>query len=221
MEIKKTDKFNPILIWLLTFFYKLYLLTLRKKIIFSPEFKKYIKTKKPILIAVWHQDVNTLLYLSWKFNFLSIVSDSKDGQLVAQIIEQLGSVTARGSSRTNPIKAFKGFIRLMKTGKYWACIAVDGPKGPPKKAKSGILQSSKIFSCPIANISIAYSSKWVLKKSWDQTIIAKPFSKVIFNFSPVLETVTKNMDPHNPKLLTRLSENMSSNQNLTLGYLKK
>ncbi len=220
MEIKKTDKFNPILIWLLAFFYKLYLLTLRKKIIFSPEVKGYIKSKKPVLIAFWHQDVNILLYISWRFNTLSIVSDSKDGQLVSQIIEKLGSITARGSSRTNPVKAFKGFVRLMKTGKYWACIAVDGPKGPPKKAKSGILQSSRIFSCPIINVNVAYSSKWVLKKSWDQTIIPKPFSKVIFNFSPALETVTKSMDPLNPKLLARLNENMSSNQNLTLGYLK-
>ncbi len=220
MELKKADKFNPLLIWFLTSIYKVYLLTLRKKVIFSPECEEYIKSGKPVLLAFWHQDVNTLLYITWKYKTLSIISDSKDGQLVAQVMEQLGSVAARGSSRTNPVKALKGFIRLMKTGKYWASVAVDGPKGPPKKAKSGVIESARIFACPIFSVNLAYSSKWTLKKSWDQTIIAKPFSKVVFHFSLALPTVERDVDPKNPELLTRLDENMSSNQKVTLGYLK-
>jgi hypothetical protein len=221
MELKKADRFNPILIWFLSAFYKIYLLTLRKKVVFSPEFEDYLKTKKPVLLSFWHQDVNTLLYITWKFTTLSMISDSKDGQLVAQVMEQMGSVAARGSSRTNPVKALKGFIRLMRTGKYWASVAVDGPKGPPKKAKSGIVESARIFKCPIFSVSAAYSSKWTLKKSWDNTIIAKPFSKVVFYFGPALEEVTKDMDPKNPELLARLDESMSRNQNLALGYLNK
>lgn len=221
MELKKADKLNPILVWFLAAFYKVYLMTLRKRVVFSKEFEDYLKTGKPVLLSFWHQDVNTLLYITWKYSTLSIISDSKDGQLVAQVMEQMGSVAARGSSRTNPVKALKGFIRLMRTGKYWASVAVDGPKGPPKKAKSGVVESARIFSCPIFSVNTAYSSKWILTKSWDQTIIAKPFSKVIFHFGLALPTVTKDMDPKSPELLTRLDESMSRNQTITLGYLNK
>lgn len=219
MELKKSKKINPFLIWLLTGIYKVYLCTLRKKVVFSPEFKEYLKNGEPVLLSFWHEDVNTLLYITWKFTTLSIISDSKDGQLVAQVMEQLGSKAARGSSRTNPVKALKSFIRLMKTGKYWASIAVDGPKGPARNAKSGVIESARIFKCPIFSVSTAYSSTWILKKSWDQTRIAKPFSKVIFNFSLALPKVTKEMDPKSPELLARLDENMSRNHERTLGYL--
>lgn len=219
MELKKADKFNPLLIWFLTAFYRLYLFTLRKKVIYSPELQEYLKEKKPVLIAFWHRDVNTLLYVARLHPMLSMISDSKDGQLVAQVMEQLGAVTARGSSRTNPVKALKSFIRQMRTGKYWSSIAVDGPKGPSEKAKSGIAEVARIFSCPICSVNMAYSSKWVLKKSWDQTVIAKPFSRVVFYFSLALPPITKDMNAKDPELLARLDASMSRNQNITLGYL--
>ncbi len=219
MELKSSKRINPFVIWLLTNIYKIYLFTLRKKVVFSDDFKKHLETGDPVLLSFWHEDVNTLLYITWKYSTLSIISDSKDGQLVAQVMEQLGSKAARGSSRTNPVKALKSFIRLMKTGKYWASVAVDGPKGPKRKAKSGILESARIFSCPVFSVSVAYSSTWVLKKSWDQTRIAKPFSKVVFNFSLAHQKMNKDMDPKSPELLASLDEAMSRNQKTTLGYL--
>ncbi len=219
MELKKADKINPFLIWLLTAFYKIFLFTLRKKVVYSPELQEYMKEKKPVLISFWHRDVNTLLYVARLHPMLTMISDSKDGQIVAQLMEQLGAVTARGSSRTNPVKALKSFIRQMRTGNYWSSIAVDGPQGPPQKAKSGIVEVARLFSCPIYSVNMAYSSKWVLKKSWDHTIIPKPFSKVVFYFSLALPPITREMDPKNPELLASLDASMSRNQNAALGYL--
>ena len=219
MEIKKAAKINPLLIWLLTSIYKLYLCTLRKKIVFSDEFETYLKTGRPVLLAFFHQDVNTMLYVSWKHKTMTMVSDSKDGQLVAQVVEALGSVTARGSSRNNPIKALKSFLRIMRKGEHWGSIAVDGPKGPSQKAKSGIVESARLLECPVFSISLAYSGYWTLKKSWDQTRIAKPFSKAIFRIGPGLKTITKDQNPKDPALLESLEKSMSRNHTEALGYL--
>jgi len=219
VEIKKAAKFNPILIWLLTFIYKIYLCTIRKKVVFSDEFSEYLKTNRPVLLAFFHQDVNTMLYISWKYKTMTMVSDSKDGQLVAQVVEALGSVTARGSSRNNPIKALKGFLRIMKKGGYWGSIAVDGPKGPAQKAKSGVVESARMLGCPIFSITLAYSGYWTLTKSWDQTRIAKPFSKAVFRVGPGLGAVTKDQNPKDPQLLESLENAMSRNHQQALGYL--
>lgn len=218
MELKKAAKINPVLIWFLALFYKLYNLTLRKKIIFSEDFKNYLKTERPVLLAFWHEDVNNLLYISWKFKTMTMVSDSKDGQLVAQLIEALGSVTARGSSRTNPIKALKSFIRIMKKGEHWASIAVDGPKGPARKPKAGVLESAALFSCPIFTVSAAYSSPWVFKKTWDQTKLAKPFSRLTIYFGLGLEKVDKASLESRTELLASLEKNLSRNNQKALGY---
>lgn len=219
MELKKSAKFNPLLIWLLTFIYKIYIFTLRKKLIFSDEFKEYVKTKKPVLLSFWHQDVNTMIYISFNHKTMTMISDSKDGQLVAQVIEQLGSVAARGSSRNNPIKALKSFLRIMKQGEHWGSIAIDGPKGPPKKAKSGILESARLLNCPIFTLTLAYGGYWTLKKSWDQTRVAKPFSKAVFHIGLGLPALSKADDPKDPQLLESLEKSMSSNQLIALGYL--
>jgi len=219
MELKKAAKFNPLLIWLLTFFYKIYLCTLRKKIFFSEEFENYLETKGPVLLAFFHQDVNTMLYISWKYKTMTMVSDSKDGQLVAQVVEALGSVTARGSSRNNPIKALKSFLRIMRKGEHWGSIAVDGPKGPAEKAKSGIIESARMLNCPVFSITLAYSGYWTLEKSWDKTRIAKPFSKAIYRIGPGLGTVTKDQNPKDPALLESLEKAMSRNHKEALGYL--
>lgn len=219
MEIKKAARFNPLFIWLITFIYKIYLCTLRKKVVFSNEFEDYLKTKRPVLLAFFHQDVNTMLYISWKYKTMTMVSDSKDGQLVAQVVEALGSVTARGSSRNNPIKALKSFLRIMKKGEYWGSIAVDGPKGPSRKAKSGIIESARMLNCPVFSITLAYSSYWTLDKSWDQTRIAKPFSKAVYRIGPGLSTVSKEQDPKDTALLESLEKSMSRNHEKALGYL--
>jgi lysophospholipid acyltransferase (LPLAT)-like uncharacterized protein len=221
MELKKSAKFNPLLIWFLTFIYKIYMFTIRKKLIFSDEFQDYIKTGEPVLLAFWHQDVNTMIYISFDHQTMTMVSDSKDGQLVAQVVEQLGSVTARGSSRTNPIKALKSFLRIMKKGEHWGSIAIDGPKGPPKKAKSGIVEAARLLNCPVFTLTLAYSGYWTLKKSWDQTRIAKPFSKAVFHIGPGLPPLSKADDPKDPKLLESLENSMSRNQLVALGYLEE
>lgn len=221
MELKKSAKFNPLLIWLLTFIYKVYMFTIRKKLVFSDEFKEYKNTKKPVLLSFWHQDVNTMIYVSFNHKTMTMVSDSKDGQLVAQVVEQLGSVTARGSSRNNPIKALKSFLRIMKKGEHWGAIAIDGPKGPPKKAKSGILEAARLMNCPVFTLTLAYGGYWTLKKSWDHTRIAKPFSKAVFHIGLGLPALSKADDPKDPQLLESLENSMSRNQLIALGYLEE
>ncbi len=208
-------KINPLLIWLVANLYRLYSMTWRKKIIYAPEFKEYIENAKerktPILIVGWHEDAICNLHVTRVRDVLTMNSDSKDGQFMYQVISYFGSTGARGSANKNSVKALKGFIRIMRTGQYWAAIAADGPQGPRYKAKPGVTEMSKIFTCPIFCASTSVSSAWTIKKTWDKTKIPKPFSKVVYYFGPGIPALKKTDDAKDPGLLSSLEDAMSSN----------
>ncbi|GKT32820.1 lysophospholipid acyltransferase family protein, partial [Aduncisulcus paluster] len=68
-----------------------------------------------------------------------MASDSKDGQIITEVLERIGYEVARGSSTRDGLKAMLGVARVMrKKGKIGA-ITMDGPKGPRHEVKSGIL----------------------------------------------------------------------------------
>jgi hypothetical protein len=67
-------------------------------------------------------------------------------------------------------------IRLMRAGRP-AGFVIDGPKGPRYVAKMGAVLVAKKTGQPILPFTIAATSFWELKKSWDHTRIPKPFTR--------------------------------------------
>ncbi len=78
-----------------------------------------------------------------------MASDSKDGQIITEVLERIGCEVARGSSTRGGLKAMLGVARIMrKKGKIGA-ITMDGPKGPRHEVKSG-----SFGNCPENRASI-------------------------------------------------------------------
>lgn len=178
-------------------FFRISMLTWRKKVILHPDLQKLMTQDDLVSIGFWHQDIFACLYLVGKFKTVSMVSDSKDGELIARMIQCFGGQVVRGSSRKGAIKALKAMLKMAKTTRLWTVISVDGPIGPRNKAKSGIIEVSRIGGSHIVPLGVYASKKWVLGKTWDQTEIPKFFSKVVYYFGP----------PFSPKTLDPKSEN--------------
>lgn len=202
-------------------FFWLYTLTLRKKIIYSERFKEELKKNSSFLIAFYHQDIFSTLYFVRVFKVLNMASAGRDGQIITQFLEFFGSSTVRGSARNNSVQALKAFIRELKNNNYCASIAVDGPKGPAFKPKPGILEISRISKKAVFSVGVAYSSSWVLKKTWDQSRLPKPFSKVVYYFDLAHETLSKEENPRDTKLLERFENTLLRNNKKALGILEQ
>ena len=56
-------------------------------------------------------------------------------------------------------------------------FAVDGPRGPARKAQPGAVWLAKLTGNPVVPFHMEASSYWSLN-SWDRTQIPKPFSTV-------------------------------------------
>ncbi|MEK7729015.1 MAG: lysophospholipid acyltransferase family protein [candidate division KSB1 bacterium] len=106
-----------------------------------------------------------------------MVSEHRDGEMIAQTLHRLGYTTVRGSSTRGGKRAMLAIIRILKNGGSGG-IMPDGPRGPRHVLKAGIVAIAQKSRAAILPTTFACSRAWRLK-SWDQFIIPKPFSKTI------------------------------------------
>jgi lysophospholipid acyltransferase (LPLAT)-like uncharacterized protein len=110
-----------------------------------------------------------------------LVSHSKDGELVAFVVERIGLKAVRGSSSRGGREARDEIIDGLEEGTPVA-ITVDGPKGPRRVVKSGVVDVAKKSGAAIIPLACAIDRAWILRKTWDQTRIPKPFARVVIRY---------------------------------------
>lgn len=131
--------------------------------------------RQPIM-AFWHGRVLTATYYFRRRGIVVMISENFDGEWIARIIEQFGFRTCRGSSSRGGQRALLKLKREMESGRP-SGFAVDGPRGPARRAQPGAVWLAKLTGNPVVPFHMEASSYWSLK-SWDRTQIPKPFSTV-------------------------------------------
>jgi lysophospholipid acyltransferase (LPLAT)-like uncharacterized protein len=165
--------------------------TYRTKVI-NPEIElDVLKRGQVPIYASWHQRFFPGITFFAKRKPISImISQSKDGELISRIVNQLGWHPVRGSSSRGGKKALREVYTLAEKG-YKIAHIVDGPKGPRGVVKPGLLIISKVSGMPILPTITSAEKKWVFN-SWDRFIVPKPFSRVIIRFGDEIN-VPKNL----------------------------
>ena len=85
-----------------------------------------------------------------------------------------------GSSGNKGKDALDRVLTQLKNG-YSTMINPDGPHGPIKKLKPGVLIMAKETGVPIIPITMKVSSQKILN-TWDRKRLPLPFSKVIIEY---------------------------------------
>ena len=140
---------------------------------------------KTILFTFWHHEIFSATWFWRRRRIVVMASRNFDGEYIANVIRWHGYGTARGSSSRGAARALVEMIRAVRKGLDVA-LTVDGPRGPRHVAKPGVVQLAKSSGAAILCFHIRPLRPWVLRKSWDQTEIPKPFSPAaIFIAAPV------------------------------------
>ena len=134
------------------------------------------------IYALWHGHALGLALFGMDRNIVVLVSRYRDGEIAARILHDLGFKTVRGSSEEGIRKEQKGgrgavlkLIELLKKGENVA-ITVDGPKGPPRRVKEGVIFLSQKTGAPILPVAVKFEKFWKLN-TWDELIIPYPFTR--------------------------------------------
>ena len=131
----------------------------------EPYNKSRKEGRRPVLV-LWHDSLLPLSFSHYKDPIATIASDSKDGDLIAYILEKWGYKLARGSSTRGGIKAAMKLVKLCKTHNISAAITVDGPKGPRHEVKSGAVFIAKCLDNEIYAVTLKTDS-FIRFYSWD------------------------------------------------------
>jgi hypothetical protein len=113
---------------------------------------------KNVILAFWHGRL-LLMPLIYKGRGISVlVSQHRDGELVARTIKGLGIDSVRGSTTRGWLGGVKRLLRAVKNGRDIA-ITPDGPKGPRFKAQTGIINIARATGLPIVPMTFGASKK--------------------------------------------------------------
>lgn len=137
---------------------------------------KSIISSRKVIFAVWHSRILLVTYLYKGLNGLAMVSRSKDGEIVARIIQKQGNEAVRGSTKKGGLHALSMLIKKIKEENKPSLIVPDGPQGPRCKVQPGIIILAKKTGYPI--VPFSYSAKKIkIFASWDRFILPLPFTK--------------------------------------------
>jgi lysophospholipid acyltransferase (LPLAT)-like uncharacterized protein len=137
----------------------------------------------PAIYCVWHNRLALCLpvYQRYARKFVrtpgmaAMVSASKDGALLAAILERFKVQPVRGSSSRRGPQALLELTTWAERG-YDLAITPDGPRGPRYEVQQGIISLGQITGLPI--VPVSYPLPWkIVAGSWDRFQIPLPFSR--------------------------------------------
>jgi lysophospholipid acyltransferase (LPLAT)-like uncharacterized protein len=139
---------------------------------------------KSYILALWHE---SLVVGAWWCGraapFHTIASPSKDGEIIAGCAASLGMDVIRGSSSQGGVMALRQVVTTGNSQERFRCaVTPDGPRGPRREMKSGVVYIASRLKLPIVCLGVACKNGWRLG-SWDRMCIPKPFQRIHIHLS--------------------------------------
>lgn len=139
------------------------------------EFKRHFYYCKNInypecqcIFALYHAHQCGLYALRDREKTTVMISNSNDGEIIAQAGAAMGLNVVRGSHNRKGAAATLELIDSIKAGNNGA-LTIDGPRGPKYKVKKGIVDIARLTGVPIVPMSWYSPSPFFLKfKTWDE-----------------------------------------------------
>jgi lysophospholipid acyltransferase (LPLAT)-like uncharacterized protein len=135
-----------------------------------------------VLYTLWHGELLPLLWLHRNEGVAVVISEHRDGEIVARIAQTLGYATIRGSSSRGGSRALIGLMRELESGRD-AAVTPDGPRGPARVFAPGAAIAAQRTGAAIIPTRASASRAWRLK-SWDRFLVPKPFARVDVVYGP-------------------------------------
>ncbi len=130
--------------------------------------------------ALWHNRLLVFPFVLRRFlpqrHGAALISASRDGDLIADVVKRFGYDVIRGSSSRMGASAILQLAEVLASGRD-VVITPDGPRGPAYELGPGIIFLAQKSGAAVVPMNLEYSHCWRLG-SWDRFIVPRPFAKV-------------------------------------------
>ncbi len=168
--------------------------------------------ERPMIWLLWHNRIFTApklwrRYLPTRSGAI-LTSASKDGAIIAALVQGFGIRPIRGSSSRRGAAALLELVRAVRGGEDVAIIP-DGPRGPRYQMGPGAIRLAQKTGAAILPIQVNYSSYWEFQ-SWDRFQLPKPFCRVTVSLQPLVdipaELTEKEFEEHRLQVQSQLGD---------------
>jgi lysophospholipid acyltransferase (LPLAT)-like uncharacterized protein len=149
---------------------------------------EYLKNGGRVLLCCWHQQFFSAIrhFKTYAIYHPSLmISQSKDGDIIAGIAEKSGWHAVRGSSSRDGGRALKEMVGHLKESGLAAHV-VDGPRGPAGIIKAGVVSLARATGAVVVPVYAIADRAWYFN-SWDRFMLPKPFAHVTLRFGDMLD----------------------------------
>jgi lysophospholipid acyltransferase (LPLAT)-like uncharacterized protein len=141
----------------------------------------------PVVAAFWHETIPLMPLLlqrvHWPGRVTALLSQHSDAEIAARALAHFGIAAARGSSTRGWVGGVRGLLTARRRGED-VVIVPDGPRGPRREAKEGVVQLARTTGMPLVAVGAAARPVRRLH-SWDRMQFPLPFARVALVATPV------------------------------------
>lgn len=136
------------------------------------------------ILAFWHSRLVMMPYVYPGGKITVLSSRHRDSEMLARVLIRLGLDLSKGSSTSGGAAGLRDILRKTRAG-YDVAFTPDGPKGPPRVVKAGVIAAARFSGLPILPVAFSASPAWRLR-SWDRTLLPRPFARGLYLYGEPL-----------------------------------
>ena len=163
--------------WILSFIYK----TNQWDVRGQENYRSALNDQKSVIISVWHGNLLIPFMNLAANNYYGLAGMNQDAEIIAKIGLKLGWRLLRGSSSDKGPEIFTEIVRLLNDPPCLVGMTPDGPKGPERIPKPGIIRAAQKTGAVIIPVA-SYSTKNWQFVNWHTFFLEKPFGKIFLEF---------------------------------------
>jgi lysophospholipid acyltransferase (LPLAT)-like uncharacterized protein len=139
--------------------------------------------EQQFVYCLWHDQILFPLLRSAQVRSLlktrrcvALVSQHQDGSVLTDFMENVGIHSVRGSSSRGGPQAMRQLIAEAEGSSIF--ITPDGPRGPRRHVKQGIVFLAAQTGRPIVPLGVACTRTWDFQGNWTNLLVPRPFSRL-------------------------------------------
>jgi lysophospholipid acyltransferase (LPLAT)-like uncharacterized protein len=128
------------------------------------------------LYCVWHDDILMTVFCGQPKKMAGLVSPHQDGSYLAEAMQRVGITSVRGSSKRGASRALRELLDRVRD--LHVAITPDGPRGPRRQMKTGIIYLASRSGRVIIPTAYACRHPWRIRGNWTDMQLPRPFTRV-------------------------------------------
>lgn len=143
------------------------------------------RTHGRVVFAVWHGQLLAPLWHRRGEGIVLLISANRDAAYLANAAGRWGYSIRSGSSTRGGVAGLRAVVRALTTG-HDAAFAPDGPRGPARRVKRGVLSAARLGGTVIVPVGVSATEAWHAG-SWDAMLVPRPGARVRIVYGPPVD----------------------------------